>query len=213
MKQRIPWAGCILVASLGLGAGAAVVPYVKALSPTGGGTTFGVLTVPAGKVVVFDHMQFTSRTVRIHMNYNNGTSGSGIDAILGSVILTFTNPSPGTVIATPAPIRLFAGWSISNLSTTAATFIGLAMDDDDLYAGVGNEIDSLNMAGGTLLGGIQLDSPRPVVATVEQSEDMKTWTKDPGASVQKGDSAAQMEFTTTPDDAGAAFRVKARARP
>lgn len=211
MQKRIRSVACFMVFLMGFGTWAAVVPYAKRLYPAGDVAAFSTLTVPAGKVVVFDHMQFTSRTVSILFKIN--TAGSGIDSISGAYYMYITNPSPGQLTATPAPIRLMGGRAISNLSSTAITFFGLAMDDDDLYAGVGNEIDSLNLAGGTLLGGIQLDSPRPVVAVVEQSEDLKTWTEDADAAVQKGDAPAQLEFTTTPADAGAAFRVKARALP
>ena len=211
MNTKITCGVCVLVAGLCLGAGAAVVPYIKSLDPAGDVAAFSSLTIPAGKVVVFDHMQFTSRTLTIRLRYT--TAASGIDTVTGLWDIMITNPAPGMLCATPTPIRLAAGWIITNTSSSKIYLSGLAMDASDLYAGVGTEIDSLNLAGGTLLGGIQLDSPRPVVATVEQSEDMKTWAEDPDASVQKGDAAAQLEFTTTPDDAGAAFRVKARALP
>lgn len=209
MLGKIRIAACFTALLMGFVAAAAVVPYVKNLDPAGDAAAFSSLTIPAGKVVVFDHMQFTSQTITIRLRYT--TAASGIDNVTGLWDIVITNPAPGKLCATPAPIRLYAGWIVTNVSATKVYLSGLAMDDDDLYAGVGNEIDSLNLAGGTLLGGIQLDSPRPVVATVEQSEDMKTWTEDSGASVQKGAAPAQLEFTTTPDDRGAAFRVKARS--
>jgi hypothetical protein len=208
MNARTKSWACALIVLLCLGTWAAVVPYVKHLDPSGDHSSFSRLSIPAGKAVVFDHMQFTSRAVTIRLMYT--TSGSGIDNITGAWDMVITNPALGQLTVTPAPIRLFAGWSISNVSSTAIYLSGLAMDDDDLYAGVGNEIDSLGLAGGALLGGVQLDSPRPVVAKVEQSEDLRTWTTDDGATIRKDTNSARLEFETAPDDPGAFFRINAR---
>jgi len=208
IKHGLVWAGVLLVL-LYVQSRAGVMPYVKYLYPAGSTPTWSVVSVPSGKAVVFDHMQSTARTVTVQMNYN--TSGSGIDSTVGLLVITITNPTPGYITALPAPLRLYAGWSVTNWSSSSIYLFGLAMDADDLYAGVGNEIDTLGLAAGTWAGGVQVDSPRPVVATVETSGDLKNWSVDEGINVQRGVEPDRLEFQAPSGDPDTFYRVRTRA--
>ena len=210
MNAKIKSWACVLIVSLGLGTWAAVVPYVKNLYPRGDAAVFSSLSVPAGKVVVFEYMQSTARVVTFVMNYS--TVGSGIDSVTGVMSLSITNPNPNYIVALPSPFLLRGGWLITNVTTSGIFLFGKAMDDDDLYAGVGSEIDSLGLTGGALQAGVQLDSPRPVVTRVERSEDLKTWAPDDGVVIHKVADPARLEFEADSADPGSFFRVNARAR-
>ena len=195
---------CLLIELLGFAASAAVVPFLSSMVH---GTK---LTIPDGKVVVFDHMQTTSRTVSISIFYN--THSSGINSYVGRTDLVYTNPTPGLVIALPAPIRLPGGWTVSNSTSALVYFFGLAMDAADLYGGVGSEIDGVAVAAGALQGDVQLASPRPIVANVEQSEDLLTWMPNEAAILQRGANPTQLQFTTPLDNPNRFYRLKTRSR-
>lgn len=212
MKRKFFCLASVLFSVIQTMAVAEVVPYVKDLWPAGSPSVQSALTIPAGKVVVFDQMRissFSPVSVTMKLSYDN--AGSGIDSIQSSAFVIFTNEPAGIMAAVPGDLRLREGWTITNNSPTLITLIGVAMDKADLYAGVGNEINSLESIGGPLLAGVQLDSPRPVVTKVERSEDMKTWTEETDVVLRKTDTA-QMEFEADPAQPDAYYRVLARAR-
>lgn len=183
----------------------AVVPYVNLFSIGEN------LLIPAGKVLIIEQVDIeTNRLVDFRVKFNN--TGSGIDTSSGFLTMTFSNPTPGAVFSLPVPLRIPGGWSITNIHSFSFQIVGLAVDAADLYAEVGSEIDSLATSAGSLFGGVQLDSPRPVVAWVESTEDLTGWTKDPDGLLLPQDDRTRRQLQKTADGDKEFMRVRARAR-
>lgn len=201
----------VSMASAGL-AEAAVQPVVLIV------TSEITYTVPAGKVLLLEHLSASSAggtpTPRIIVETKiRNISNLGLSTMRWG----FPVADKWTEVTLTRPLRIPAGgivgvYSANNLGYDSLNLMGLLIDTADLYAAnVGGSVEQAGVADGVLSAQLGLTSPRPVRLASETSSDLASWA--PNATEHKQRSVDPRQWTVQTDlESGSKFmRVVAKA--
>ncbi|HMP89949.1 MAG TPA: hypothetical protein PJ991_07100 [Kiritimatiellia bacterium] len=143
-------------------------------------------TVPADKVLLIEHGYVgdasSTESIVLIITNTSQTAGVRVGEAWFRTIKSF-NPS----------LKIPSGWTLSvfdffNIDSEGepdpeidnyVLLFGLLVDPQDLYAGIPNQINTLQVAGLINELNIELASPRPRKIEAESSTDLETWTRIP----------------------------------
>ena len=198
----------------------ASVPWVGVLSAA------SPITVPAGKILIIEHMCFNNTTANggaqpVSMTLA-GTNTSGIGSGNYSVTIQYTvssiggyTPANSTLggTLTQSVLRLNGGSSLRLI--TGSTFVisvtGVALDASDFYAKAEPAIRSLSNDGSQLSMIVDSHTTRNTVTSGEASTDLKSWT-NAGVTVAHSSSNPRISKITTAANSAKKF-LRAKLYP
>lgn len=198
----------------------ASVPWVGVLSLA------NPISVPAGKILIIEHMCFNNTTATggaqpVAMTLA-GTNSSGIGSGSYSVTIQYTvssiggfTPAGSTLSGTltSSVLRLNGGSTLSLPAGSAyvMSVVGVALDASDFYANAKPAIRSLTDDGAQLAMIVDSRTSRPTVAAGETSTNLKTWTTA-GVKVARSSSNPRISRITTPINSAKKF-LRAKLYP
>ncbi|HOW67595.1 MAG TPA: hypothetical protein P5186_27775 [Candidatus Paceibacterota bacterium] len=183
-------------------------------APTGLDASY---TVPAGKVLILESVQFTTLTANIREGEDVNIQITEVASNHNTVLSTFVYAGPYGRYKRHTfdpPIRILGGGRLSSNATYGwYLFKGLLVDNSDLYADLDVELENPRVQDGALLAQARVSSPRPHSLRVESSTDLKTFSLDPSAATTRSGNPAVDTVSVATGDTGKKFvRVEARTR-
>jgi len=143
-------------------------------------------SVPADKVLLIEHgyVGDSSGTASIVLILTNSTLTTGI-RIGQAWFRTITSFSPSLKIPGGNELSVLNFFNIDGEGEpdpeidNYVILFGLLVDPVDLYAGIPNLIDKIQVANQIAELNVKVDSPRPRSIQVETSPDLESWTRVP----------------------------------
>lgn len=165
-----------LLAGLGISPlSAASVPWVGVLN------TSSSISVPAGKILVIEHMCINSAsangtTITVPLSIA-GTSAGGIGSGPYSAVVQYTVGGMG-VVAIPGTLRLGPGTTLTLAPGIALNIsvLGVAMDAGDFFASADPVLQGASDGQGRLSAIVDTRTVAPTKTTADVSADLQTWT-------------------------------------